>query len=237
VNALEVIEAAASDIGIPVPGAALASTDQQVRQLVQLLNKEGRALSRRYRWQALIRECTFVTVAAESQGTLVSLVGSNQAIRDIIVETFYNRSTMQAVLGPVTPQEWQAIKASNATSPHNQFRIRGNSLLFTPTPTAGHTCAFEYVTKEWCTNDAGDEFRDALETDDDEFLLDSELMLLGLIWRWKKAKGFDYGEDFAEYERQVNDAISKDGVKRRLNVSGHALDGRGRPTIPRLIGS
>lgn len=236
-NALQIIQAAAVDIGIPVPNVAVAATDPQTRQLVGLLNKEGRALSRRYTWQALCHECTFTTVAAESQGTLAAIVGSNPAIRTIRNETFWNRSTRQPVLGPVSAGTWQGYKASVNASPYVEYRIRGNEILLNPVPSAGETCAFEYVTKDWCTNADGDEFYDTLQADTDELLLDSELALLGLKWRWKHAKGLEYGEDLTEYERQVNDAISADGTKPRLNLSGNSIDANMPRAIPRLIGS
>lgn len=237
-NALEIIQAAASDIGIPIPTAAVASTDQQVLQLVQLLQKEGRAISKRTNWQALSRECVFLSAATESQGTLATLVGSNQTIREIIPETFWNRTQQFPITGPISPTEWQEIKATIQSSPYSRYRFRGNQLLLTPTPTAGHTIAFEYVTNCWCTDDTGATFRTSIATDNDEMLIDSELMLLGLIWRWKKAKGFAYGEDMTEYERQVNDAAAKDGTKPRKNLStgSQQTTGRAKQTIGRLIG-
>lgn len=236
-NVLEVIQAAAIDIGITVPSVAAVATDPGTRQLVGLLNKEGRELSRRYWWQALSRECTFTTVATEVQGTLAAIVGSGQAIRDIRPETMFNRTSQQPVYGPLTPTQWQAIKADNAASPYNRYRIMGNQLLMAPTPTAGETVAFEYVTKCWLTDSGGTTFRTAIAADTDVLLLDDEVMLKGLIWRWKKAKNFEYGEDFKSYEMDVADLIGRDGTKPRLSLADSATAGRGIPTIPRMIGS
>jgi hypothetical protein len=140
------------------------------------------------------------------------------------------------VTGPVLPKDWQAAKANNSVTPFNQYRIRGNEILFFSPPTAGQTCAFEYVTKSWVTNAAGTTFRNAIGGDTDELLLDDEVMLMGLIWRWKKAKNFEYGEDFKSYEMQVVDLIARDGTKPRLSLASGPLAGRGLPTIPRTIG-
>lgn len=45
-------------------------------------------------------------------------------------------------------------------------------------------------------------------------------MLLGVQWRWRKAKGFEYSEEFMLYERQVADAQARDGTKQTLNLGG-----------------
>ncbi len=41
--------------------------------------------------------------------------------------------------------EYQQLKASSATGPFPNFYIRGASLYLYPTPTAGHTYAFEFA--------------------------------------------------------------------------------------------
>ena len=37
-------------------------------------------------------------------------------------------------------------------------------------------------------------------------------------------KGFDYAEDFADYEKMIVDAMAKDGGKPTLNLAGSAND-------------
>ncbi len=233
-NAKEIIQAAARDIGISAPAAPLAATDVLGMQLVALLNKEGRELSRRYPWQALCKEYTFVTVAAESQGTFAALVAD---MRYPVNETFWNRSTQEPINGPLSPQAWQEIKARVNSDPYTSYRFRGNEILMSPAPTAGQTCALEVVRKSWCTDVTGVTFRNALAVDTDLMLLDDEIMLLGLIWRWKKAKGFKYDDVKSEYDRDIAEATTRDGGKRRLSLN---LGGDGmaevRTAIPRRIG-
>jgi hypothetical protein len=233
-NAIELIQAAAADIGIPVPSAAVAATDVLTRQLVGLLNREGRDLSRRYPWQALRAEATFVAVAAESQGTLATIA---PYMRFPINETFWNRTTQEPIAGPLSAPDWQQIQAQVNTSPYPTYMIRGNELLITPAPTAGDNCAFEYVRKTWATDVTGATYKSAVTVDTDVFLLDDELMLLGLKWRWRAAKGFDFSEDFKIYEREIADAIARDGTKRRLSMTaGDTSDVRAKSTSPRRIG-
>ena len=49
-------------------------------------------------------------------------------------------------------------------------------------------------------------------------------MVDGLVWRWKQTKGLSYSEDFADYEREVMDAIAQDGTKPVLNLDNYRDD-------------
>jgi hypothetical protein len=217
VNVLEVIQRCAKAVGIPVPSVAVAATDDTTVQLVELLNQEGRALSARHNWQALTYETSFTTVATESQGSLSTLIGS-QTLRAIINDTIWNRTTGLPVFGPVAPKIWQGYKALNLTGPYPEYRIRGNTLRFYPTPTAGQTCYFEYISKSWCTDSTGATYRTNVAADTDLLLLDDEVMVAGLEWRWLRKKGLSYAEEFASYEQMVSQAINRDGTKATLSM-------------------
>lgn len=234
-DVLEVIQRAANAIGIPQPSTAVANQQEDVQQLVELLNQEGRTLSRRTNWQALVFEATFTTVATESQGTLATIIGATQQLRGIVNDTIWNRTTQQPVFGPLSPQKWQGNVALALTGPYPQFRIRGNTLRFYPTPTAGETCYFEYVSKCWCTDVTGVTYRTNIAADTDMLLLDDEVMLAGLEWRWLRKKGLSYAEEFATYEQLVLDSIGRDGAKRTLSMDGEPSRNRPGTFVP--IGS
>jgi hypothetical protein len=235
VNLLEIIQSACADLTLPEPAAVVGSTDATASQLLEIANKEGRDLARCYAWQTLIEEATFTTVATESQGALTTLAGTD--FRYIVGDTIWNRTTGIPVCGPVVPSEWQAVLANSFTGPYPQWRIRGGTLRFLPVPTAGQTCAFEYVSKNWCTDSTGVTTRAAFASDQDLCLVDDELVLLGIQWRWRKAKGFEYSEEFLLYERQVADAMARDGGKRKLNLAGRDGDSSASYAINRVIGS
>jgi hypothetical protein len=219
-TALELIQRVANAVGIPSPTSAVGSQVADTLQLVELLNQEGRALSSRHNWQALSFEGSFTTVATESQGTLASIIGATQQLRHIVNETIWDRTDQQAVYGPVDKKNWQGDHARVLTGPYPQYMIRGNSLLMYPVPSAGHSCYFEYVSKCWCTDSGGTTYRVNIAADNDVVLLDEELMLAGLEWRWLRKKGLSYAEEFANYENLVSAATGRDGTKRTLSMDG-----------------
>ena len=43
---------------------------------------------------------------------------------------------------------------------------------------------------------------------------------MGIIWRWKQAKGLAYAEDYNKYERRVADAVAREATKPVLDLAG-----------------
>lgn len=228
---LVMLQDAADIIGLPRPGAIVSSTDTQIRQLLSLANREGKALAKRTSWQALTTEATHTTVAAEEQGTVEAIM---PGFAYLMNETPWNRSQQERVGGPLSAVEWQLLQASNTTGPYQDFRIRDGKLYLFPAPPAGETVALEYVSRHWCES-AASVGQERWAMDDDTGILSEDLMVLGVVWRWRQQKGMDYGEDFITYEREVGDAMARDGARRVLTMEESVHEYA--PTIRAPIGS
>lgn len=215
---LTLVQAATDRIGIVRPSSVIGSADGQVRQLLGLANQEGKELSRRHSWQLLQKEKTFTAIAAETQTSVIP-----DDFDRFINGTFFNRTTNRKVQGPLKPDEWQSYKANIATVLFDAFRQRGNALLLAPTPTAGASYAFEYMSAYWVATAAASTTpaQATWMADGDVGILSEELMTDGVVWRFKKSKGLDYAEEFRSYEAQVMLAMSNDGGRRNVNMSGH----------------
>ena len=224
-TALEIVRTVAGRVGIQRPSTATGSTDVQVQQLVALLNEEGQELAKRYVWQATVKEKTFTTVAAESQGLLVggTILAAADGFKYILNDTIWDRTT-EYQLQHSTPTRWQADSSTLPVGPYSRYRIRNGYLLMLPAPSAGLTVAFEYVTENWVRNAAGDEFRAEFTMDGDIPLLDSQLLIMGLKWRWLAAKGLSYAESFNSYEAAVSDAITRDEPRGAVSMNGADTD-------------
>lgn len=210
---LSIIKDAQDELGLPRDTAVINSTDQTTRTLLRFANKEGRELMRRHPWQALVTVKTFTSTAAEEQtGAIPS------DLDRFINESFFNRTKKRRLVGPLSPQEYEAQKSITASVLIDTFRVKGDAFLIVPTPPSGETYAYEYVSKNWC-QDSGGTGQAAWADDTDTGVLDEELMTMGVVWRFRKSKGFDYAEDFATYQQQVTQAIMRDGVRRTINFS------------------
>lgn len=213
---LQIIQTACKRIGILSPNAAVTATDQQIIQLVALAEEEGQELATRYAWEALQTEATFTTVAAQVQVTLAAITSDFDYI---VNDTIWNRTLRRPVYGPKSQQDWQQDKANQINGPFNSFRIIADAINFYPNPVAGQACYFEYQSRAWVNLAAGGAST-TWGADGDTPKLNDQLLVLGTIWRWKAAKGLDYAEDYAKYERRVADAMGRDAGKPKLNMSG-----------------
>lgn len=210
---LSIVRKAAALTNIPRPDTIVGSTDEQVIQLGALANEEGLELARKHDWQVLTRQKTFTTVAAAEQP------GSVPTDLDrFVYNSFYNRSTDRAVFGPITPQQWQMFQAyPQISTVYLAYRMRDGAFLITPNPEADQTIAYEYVVNTWAESAAGDPQTEFL-ADADTTALDENLIVYGVRWRFKQAKGLDYAEDLRAYERQVQQAIGRDGGSTALTM-------------------
>lgn len=214
---LTVVNDAQRRLNLSVSSSVAGSSDETAVQMLALLNQAGEDMAEAYPWQVLVKEATFTTVATESQGAMSTIA---PGFFYILNNTIWNRSLRRPVFGALSPNEWQLLKASSVTGPFQQYRIRGDTLRFIPTPPADQTCAFEYVSKNWCTTADGVTEKSAFTLDTDVALLDERLLALSLVWRFKQAKGLDFTAELSMYESRLNNEMARDGGKPVLDLGG-----------------
>jgi hypothetical protein len=215
---LSIIQDAAGQLGITRPTSAVSSTDLQTRQLLALANEEGKELARRFEWEILKKEGTFTTVATETQ--VASLTTTFTDFARITNNTMWNRTQSRPVRGPLSDQQWQLRRAAAAqVGVEYYFRIRGGALLFNPTPAAGDSVYFEYISSKWCQSTLS-VAQIAWGADADTGLINEEAMRLGVVWRFLKAKGLDYSEEFRTYEMALSDLFGPDAGNGVVDMGG-----------------
>jgi hypothetical protein len=141
-----------------------------------------------------------------------------------LTATFWNRNYRWQMWGPTSPQEWQTlISGLSASGPRIRFRIMGGKFYINPVPGAGQTdqIAYEYISTNWCTSASGTgQTRWAADTD--LYVLDEDALVLGLIWRYRRAKGLDYNEERTNYDQTVDALLARSGSSRSLPLNASA---------------
>jgi hypothetical protein len=226
-NLLTLVQKFCRRTNLPVPVTVYGSTDAQILQAMAIIEEEVNDLSSRHTWQGLQHEAVHTTIAAEDQGNINTLDPGFRFIRN---NTIWDYTDRLPVLGPLKGNQWQALKATLANGPRYQFRFRGDHLIVNPAPQAGHTWKFEYESKYAILDVDGATLKEFFTADTDTFVIPDTLVLMGLRWRWLREKGLDYGELFNTYERQVKDAMGRDG-----GSSVIAMDGQGKSLKPGIF--
>lgn len=191
--------------GFEVPSSYYGNTNLTATSCVALVNAEGRALAREYRWSGLITPYTFTTVASTSSYILPAdfLAFANRSL--------YDRANDRRMAGPTSAPDWQELQSSNlATGLVRFFRKVGNAIVIYPTPTVtGDVIAFDYYSSDWVSLQAGGT-ANRVGSDNDTFRLDEELLILGLKWRFLQAKGLPFEPEYKEYESLKEEARADD---------------------------
>jgi hypothetical protein len=200
---LTICQTAADRItGIPRPSSIIYSTDQTARELLSFAQQSGDELMKRVGWQALETEFTLTTTATAAQPNSIP------ADWDRFVNgSMYNRTQSRKVNGPISAQDWQAALAySTTTTLESWFRMRGGQILLTPTPPAGNTIAYEYISNLWILDTDGETAKATWEADTDTSRIPEALISAGIKWRWLKSKGLEWMTSYEESEDQITKA-------------------------------
>ena len=234
-SVLELVQAATDELSLSQPTTAIGNTNSnEAQKLLRHLTRAIKVMARRFDWQNLRREHTFTTLATASQG---SLAIPSDFLR-MVERSVWNRTTTFRVQGPLTPEEYQARLAAVAGGVTDSFILRQNTFLLSPTPASGETIAYEYISKNVGTDTAGTTELSTFTLDTDLPYLDEELLILHLVWRYRKAEGQDYSEEFREAELMFQDMLKMDGSRRRLDMSGdrHSFEPKAPRTPDTLLG-
>lgn len=217
---LSLLKDASDELSLARPTDISDTTDDNTAQkLLRHCTRTCRQLAASYDWSRLRREKLITTTATEEQ------TGAIPAdLLRFVPETMWNRTTRNIVLGPLSPDDWQMRKAVLTGGTFQNFIIRGTSFLMTPEPSAGWIIAYEYITKNIGINNAGTTELTAFVSDDDQTFFEDELIILGTVWRYRKAEGLDYSEEFREFEMRRANMIKMDGSRRKLDMSGNKID-------------
>ena len=124
----------------------------------------------------------------------------------------------------------QAVKSGLAISPalRRRWRIKRSAddathakrFFVDPTPVAaGEDLIFEYISENWLTEAAGTTGADVWAADTDVAILDEDLITMGVIWRFLRARGLAFETQLAEYEREAAQAIARDGGAPALHTA------------------
>lgn len=148
-------------------------------------------------------------------------------IQDFISASFWDRNFRWQMLGPLSAQEWQTIVSGiSPVGPRIRYRIMADRFWIQPPPGEDQTdlIAYEYISKNWCQSASGTA-QSEWTADTDTFLWPDRTMILGIKWRFLRAKGLDYSEELRTYQNAVDRQIARSGANRALpmNASAHGL--------------
>ena len=212
---LTIIQSVCRRVGHPPPTSVFGNTDETTQRLLEIAEDEGRELARYGDWKVLRLTHTFTTTATESQTNSHTPAD----LGSYLDGTFWNRTRQMRLNGPVSAEEWHRLKAMSSAPSIDTFYLEGTTWLMQPVPTAGQTIAYGYRSSYWCKASGGT-LQETWAADTDLGVLPERLMELGIIWRYKQARGLDWQTDYDKYSFQVQQALAADSPHGVIDMSG-----------------
>lgn len=212
---LTIIQNVCAEINIDVPSAVMSSADPQIVQLRILSFRAGYELARDHDWSVLVVRRSFTTTGTTPEPAEPPPDWQRFIDNGVI----WNNSRLWQMNGPVDTQTWQRNTVINTNPVPQLWRMLGGKLAIYPN-TAGETASYEYVSENWVNvNGGGTSFANNWANDSDTARFTERLIELSLIWRWKRVKGLDYGEEMANFERAKESEIGSDRASSAVSLS------------------
>lgn len=211
---LTMVQNASVSLGLASPSTVVGNSTQA--QMLGLANLEGEDLRSRGQWTVLKRANSFtLSTSSENQGAMNGTVVTASDYDYMLAETFWNLDLRQPVIGPLSEVEEEALIAIGIGGPFQQWTIRQGNLYIYEQPGSADDVVFQYMSTFYAKASGGT-LKAAFTLDTDLGVLPESIMTLGLIWRWKRANGLDYAQEFDVYEKRVQEALSRDASGKKL---------------------
>jgi hypothetical protein len=147
----------------------------------------------------------------------------------LIAQTEWDRNFRWQLLGPLNAQEWQVIKSGiSPVGPRMRFRIMQGQFYINPVGSAAtlftDNIVYEYVSTNWVGVAAAPTVgvQSSYLLDSDVSLINEDLLLASLKWRFLKAKGLDWNDDFQEFMGKKDRLIGRSASARSLPLNSRA---------------
>ncbi len=236
-SCLEMVQAVCAEQALPVPTTLFGTVDQQTLQQRALMNLEITTVRKwaDIYWVKLKKEWSFTTLAADVQPA--NALPPDNDFDHFIDNSMWDRTLTRPVVGPISPQLWEAWKARPVlTSVVFGFILRGNDFLTAPNPPAGDDVHYEYIS-QFAVYSAGTAVipdQQLFQTDADTCIFPTNLVQQGLRWRFLRAKGLDYSQEYADWINMLQIEASRSGGMPILSMAGSYNDWLAGPYVPQF---
>lgn len=188
-SVLTAAQSAADFLSVSRATGLVGSIDETDRFMLATLHAAGDEIARRGDWSKLIMSAN---VSAGALPADFQRLVSGNAVN-------VTAPTPAPVRGPLSNDQINAIGRMGASA-NLYYAISGGAVVFSRALT-GETVTATYVSRNWLIN--GVTRRERAAADADETLFPERLLVAGVVWMWRRAKGQQYQDQLAEFEAML----------------------------------
>ena len=219
----DLLDNALDETGFSKPSSYFGNSDEAAVRARTIANASIRDLLRIPHRQ-LIKEGTISMTTATTYALPSDLY-------KFIPDSMYETGDSEPVNFPANDQRFALINASGIGDEiFTNVRIAGGNFEIDE-PKNGETLEYTYISNHPVQATGGGSTKAKYTADNDVWLLDDDLHILDMIWRWRKLHGMDYQDDIALYKRYENEYRGRDGGARTLNMNSAGTEKIGGPVV------
>ena len=223
---LSIVQGVALRCNYAVPSAAFSSSDTVIQQMIACVQDTGDEMVERVDWQALKIQ-TPVTFTGDGVTAAFALpTGFSTGVNKLAPACFTsNKYPTLTMIGPVAEDDLLRMKALPFSVYPSAWRVVDNQIEFYPVLTAGEVVSYIYQQGQWITNAAGAAYNPpAFAADTDLVVFSERVVRLGAVAKWKRLKGLDYAQEFADFEKSLDRVSSQEATGRVIQMSESIID-------------
>jgi hypothetical protein len=173
------------------------TTNPDARTMLTLAQEAGEEIAHRVDWQRLIK----VASIAASPYTLPE--DYHRPVPGAMVV-----SALGVFARPITNTgEWETLRRVGSSQPY--YYRTADKVDVIPL-SAAENATLNYVSGHFVVEVNGTDLRPVFQKDDDSTVFNEDILVKGIVWRWKRQKGLDYVDDLAEFEAILASEIKAD---------------------------
>lgn len=177
-----ILNAANDECGFSKPNTYFGSTNDEAAQIVALANRSARVLSK-HSWQAL-RSAHEITMTSAETYPLPD------DYRQMIHDTQWVNGRADKPSFPASNEAWAYEVTRGIGGIRYKMRIEGDQFAILH-PVAGQVVRFEYISNNPVLAYGGSTSKPRFTADSDTWRLDDDLLIMDIVWRFKKLKGLE----------------------------------------------
>lgn len=227
-NILEIIQEAAARNDEPTISNAFSTTNEQAIKYLASANKMAREITQAHDWAQLRLDYSFDTVVDEKAYDLP------EDFKSMDSYYIYNNSRQYQHSVEDNDRALNQIARKVVNWTDVGFRLIREQLVFTiPAPTVDNF-TYTYNSNAFAKNTNGSTtFLNKFRANEDTFLLDDELLILGIVVDVRSKYGYDITRQQLQYNNRLEKLMSKDKgkfISMTYRTPGFVYPSKYRPT-------
>lgn len=207
--------------GWPALSTIASNTDGTAQQIFTLANNELKSLCLGFDWPQLESTYNFNTVVGQAVYPFPT------DFRAMETHSAYDTAQYYPIRGSVGIAEWNARKngllANVSRTALRIVYVAGvPSFELVPTPDTIRALVISYYSKDFALNNAGASIP-LYTADSDQAKVPEDQVELGLMWRFRRAKGLDFSAELSEYNAMLQTRFAKTVAQADIPIGGTRL--------------